>query len=45
MLFVLWTTIKNIGLVMPTVSDGKIQYLVKLIPSPFFLRRFLPLPI
>jgi GT2 family glycosyltransferase len=40
---------KNIGLVMPKVlyPDGKIQYLAKLIPSPFvfFARRFLPLPI
>lgn len=37
----------NIGLVMPKVlyPDGKIQYLAKLIPSPFvfFARRFLPL--
>jgi len=36
----------NIGLVMPKVlyPDGKIQYLAKLIPSPFvfFARRFLP---
>lgn len=38
---------KNIGLVMPKVlyPDGKIQYLAKLIPSPyvFFARRFLPI--
>lgn len=37
----------TIGLVMPKVlyPDGKIQYLAKLIPSPFvfFARRFLPL--
>lgn len=37
---------KKIGLVMPKVlyPDGKIQYLAKLIPSPFvfFARRFLP---
>ena len=36
----------NIGLVMPKIlyPDGKIQYLAKLIPSPFvfFARRFLP---
>lgn len=36
----------NIGLVMPKVlyPDGEIQYLAKLIPSPFvfFARRFLP---
>jgi GT2 family glycosyltransferase len=38
---------ENLGLVMPKVlyPDGKIQYLAKLIPSPFvfFARRFLPL--
>jgi GT2 family glycosyltransferase len=37
---------ENIGLVMPKVlyPDGRIQYLAKLIPSPFvfFVRRFLP---
>ena len=37
---------ESIGLVMPKVlyPDGKIQYLAKLIPSPFvfFVRRFLP---
>jgi len=37
----------NIGLVMPKVlyPDGKIQFLAKLIPSPFvfFSRRFLPI--
>lgn len=39
----------SIGLVMPKVlyPDGSIQYLAKLIPSPFvfFVRRFLPIPI
>jgi GT2 family glycosyltransferase len=39
----------NIGLVMPKVlyPDGSIQYLAKLIPSPFvfFVRRFLPISI
>ena len=38
---------ESIGLVMPKIlyPDGKIQYLAKLIPSPFvfFARRFLPL--
>lgn len=38
---------ENVGLVMPKVlyPDGKIQYLAKLIPSPFvfFARRFLPI--
>lgn len=38
---------ESIGLVMPKVlyPDGKIQYLAKLIPSPFvfFARRFLPI--
>jgi GT2 family glycosyltransferase len=39
----------SIGLIMPKVlyPDGSIQYLAKLIPSPFvfFVRRFLPIPI
>ena len=39
----------SIGLIMPKVlyPDGSIQYLAKLIPSPFvfFVRRFLPIPL